>query len=330
MVYNVNECLTFRGDSKGIQVWDGTKWEKIGNFTGTTVKGISGRIYKTATFGNAEWMIENLEEIEYDTESEGSGTLAPGRAGATYISPGSPIVDELQSRYYFPSNRAYQNSDGRATPTASDIAYDRVYYDNNRQYGIGLFYSWKAATAGEYTDIVLSTVAPAANAYSTVQGICPNGWRIPSERDWLDLEKEISDHASLYSTNPSATPWNTSYETGDASTSANDQYNRGTHGSSMKSVCNVAGYAGSSTGGYSKPNGFNLLLVGYIGTNHNMDSFGTFTAMFSSSIYQSDAGGQPNFNNPWGRAFGNDGNGARRDKEGADQLQPIRCVKARN
>ena len=134
----------------------------------------------------------------------------------------------------------------------------------------------------------------------------------------------------MYSTNPSATPWNTSYETGDASTSANDQYNRGTHGSSMKSVCNVAGYAGSSTGGYSKPNGFNLLLVGYIGTNHNMDSFGTFTAMFSSSIYQSDAGGQPNFNNPWGRAFGNDGNGARRDKEGADQLQPIRCVKARN
>lgn len=331
VVYNINQCLTHMGDSEGVQVWDGAEWVKLAGWTGGTVTGISGRVYKTATFGNMEWMVENLEETSYDTQSEGTGTLTPGRAGATYIPPTGPYVDELLSRYYFPSDRAYQNSDGRVPPTASDIAYDRVYYDNNKQYGIGLFYSWKAATTGIYTDVVLSTVAPPANAYSTVQGICPNGWRIPSERDFLDLEKEISDHASLYSTNPTATSWNTSYETGDASIPANDQFNRGGHGSSMKSVCPVAGYmGGAATGGYSSPNGFNLLLMGFIGITQNMTYFGTFTGLFSSSIYQTDAGSQPNLVNPWGRAFGNNGNGVRRDKQGGDQLQPIRCVKARN
>lgn len=325
LVYNVNQCLNYDGDSKGLQVWNGEKWEKLNNQSGSTVRGISGRVYKTATFGNAEWMIENLEETEYDSESNGSGTLTIGRAGAIYDVVNPSSVEELLARYYFPYDGNYLNSDGRAPSTPEDIAHDRVYYDKNKQYGIGLLYSWQAATAGDNTDVVLSTQAPLVKQYSTVQGICPNGWRIPSESDWLELEKEISDNAPLYSTNPTPTPWSTAYENG----SVIDQSARGGHGSSMKSICNVPGYTGTPTNGQSKPNGFNLMLIGYVGTNNKMDSFGSFTAMFSSSLYQLDASSQPDRFNFWGRAIGNDANGVRRDKEGGDQLQPIRCVKAR-
>jgi len=334
-VYNTNQCFDHAGGGNGIHVWDGAKWQPIKKWNGSTVKGRSGKMYKTAKFGNMEWMIENLEETIYDTQAEVSGSLSPGRRGATFS--GSIISEHLKA-YYFPTNPSdlnygqYQNPDPAATPTVSDIAHDRRYYDDHKQYGVGLFYSWAAATADRYSSpIVLSTQAPPANAYSTVQGICPNGWRIPSERDWLDLEKEIADHRDEYSTgNPNTTAWNTSYETGDASNSSSDQFHRGTHATSMKSPCPVAGSTESNTGGYSKPNGLNVLLIGYIGTNHLEDYFGTFTAFFTSSQYQQDPGSIADTANAWGRAIGNTGNGVRRDRQGIDQLQPIRCVKARN
>lgn len=324
LVYNINPCLTHMGDSQGLQVWDGAQWNSLTPWAGGTVQGISGKIYKTATFGDAEWMVEDLEEIKYDTQSEGTAaglTLAPGRIGYNQLSGEKFYV------YYFPSNRQYNNTNAEDPVTPADIAYDRVYYDNNRQYGIGLFYSWAAATANKNTDEVSATSAPGATAYSTVQGICPNGWRIPSERDWMELEKEISDNSSFYSNNPETTSWNPSYEIGPGT-----QFTRGGHANSMKSPCTVAGYTppgGTTYVGYSKPNGFNLLMVGYDGTNHQMDYFGTFTALFSSSLYKPDDSSPAEVSNVWGRAFSGDQKGVRRDKQGIDQLQPIRCVKAR-
>lgn len=229
--------------------------------------------------------------------------------------------------YYFPTNPDPASGYG---PFNGDLAHDRKFYDDHKQYGIGLLYSWAAATADNYTDVVISTVAPAADAYSIVQGICPNGWRMPSERDWLDLEKAIADNRLAYSNNPEATSWSTAYETGDGDDAANDQAHRGKFGNSIKSPCTVAGYSGGGTYiGYSKPDGFNLLLVGYIGTNHQMDYFGTFTALFTSSLFQKNSSESPDPLNVWGRAIENDEAGVRRDRQAIEQLQPVRCVKAR-
>jgi uncharacterized protein (TIGR02145 family) len=61
---------------------------------------------------------------------------------------------------------------------ASNKAY--CYYDNSASKGAiyGALYTWAAATNG-----VSSTATP-----SGVQGICPNGWHIPSDNEWKQLE----------------------------------------------------------------------------------------------------------------------------------------------
>jgi len=326
MVYNTNLCLTHNGDGHGMFVWDGSRWTKLFDWNGSTVRGISGKIYKTATFGDMEWMIENLEETQYDTESEGTGVIPTGRVGATGTTDESTTV--LQKVYYFPTNGTH----------TGNVTQDRVFYDNNKGYGIGLFYSWAAASAEQHTDAVIPGVAPGQNSYSTVQGICPNGWRLPSERDWLDLEKELLDHPSMYTTQTvSPGAWDSSYET---NTGEGNYYYRGVAGNLFKSQCLPVGYelpADVTYLGYSKPTGFNVIMVGFMGSSDGtipqpQSYYGSDGSFWTSSAVQ--VSGVLIKRSAWGRNFvgGNTPRGQQvaRGAQASWQLQAVRCVKARN
>ena len=61
----------------------------------------------------------------------------------------------------------------------TDKAY--CYYDNSSSNGntYGALYSWAAAMNGEISS---------NNNPSDVQGVCPDGWHLPSDNEWKELE----------------------------------------------------------------------------------------------------------------------------------------------
>lgn len=58
------------------------------------------------------------------------------------------------------------------------------WYDNMNEYGdtTGALYSWPAAMNG---------AATALDTMTLIQGVCPQGWHLPSDEEWKVLEKEL-------------------------------------------------------------------------------------------------------------------------------------------
>jgi uncharacterized protein (TIGR02145 family) len=72
----------------------------------------------------------------------------------------------------------------------------------------GLLYTWAAATGR--TDVTANEGYPQNN--TTVQGICPKGWHIPSDKEWSDIKKVVSEDATKrYSITPEQSAWDDDY-----------------------------------------------------------------------------------------------------------------------
>ncbi|NOZ47580.1 MAG: hypothetical protein GXO79_12485 [Chlorobi bacterium] len=109
-----------------------------------------GNVYQTVTIGNQEWMAENLKVTHYP-----NGTAIP-------------LVTD---------NTEWKNLSDNNT----DDAY--CYYNNNTSNEIntyGALYTWAAAMGD---NAISSNTNP-----SGVQGVCPDGWHLPSDEEWKQLE----------------------------------------------------------------------------------------------------------------------------------------------
>lgn len=123
-----------------------------------TVTDCQGHTYPVVKIGNQYWMAENLQCTKYDTQSE--------RAGATLSTSNS----STDAPYY---------TDGRNTTTK----YSGNLTSNQRK-KLGLLYNW-AAAVGLATE---SEAKSRTTAFSgRRQGICPNGWHIPTDAEWVAL-----------------------------------------------------------------------------------------------------------------------------------------------
>lgn len=81
------------------------------------------------------------------------------------------MKENLRTRHY---------SNGVPIPfgTTTDNVMPYCYYPNNSSQNVlnyGLLYNWPAVMNG------------ASSATTSVQGICPNGWHLPKEADWVEL-----------------------------------------------------------------------------------------------------------------------------------------------
>jgi uncharacterized protein (TIGR02145 family) len=206
----------------------------------TGVTDVEDNAYSTGLFGEAGcWMTQNLRTKTYAD-------------GATALTQGSNT--DPASKFY-----NYPNNDAAILTTHSEY---------------GLLYTWAAATNRA------ATSANEANRsdQTQYQGICPNGWHLPSDYEWLQLEEVIAKSAAgVYSTT-GATAWETSY-------SALSVNPRGGHGRKMKSA--TAAVNGTSPGGTSHAhtaNGFDALLVGYTAGGTNTASGNNTTFVSSSSV----------------------------------------------
>ncbi|MDH6354172.1 hypothetical protein M2132_000494 [Dysgonomonas sp. PH5-45] len=280
--------------SKG---FDDTGIEDVGRSTdpsgwGTKVlkhQDIDGNDFYSASFGSAgRWMTTNLAATHYDTESGLSGSLA------VYQTIDIDNHDAGAKKYAYPilDVSMIPNPGGL---TNSQLTKPGAHW-NNVDWSIkgagwrpieGILYNWYAATGRGENDN--GTTQEGANGTEPAkrQGICPNGWYLPSDRDWNQLEQAIYENIGQYSTYDAVDlaawnnhipskpwVWNTSATSGSSRGGAIDNQHVG-HGGAMKDPCPPTCSDGNlsalsymqGTKNYSKEyylGGFNATTVGRI------------------------------------------------------------------
>jgi uncharacterized protein (TIGR02145 family) len=267
----------------GIYIWNGVRWIPPSgcDCPAGTVADDECNCYPYASFGAAgTWMTQNLrtKEQTYTINGE-TKTLQASLAGST------------TEPYY-----TYPRPNG-----APDVNIDTAF---NAHKDYGLLYNWAAASSRE-TD----AGGEANNEHAQHQGICPSGWHLPSDLEWIQLEEEIAlSGADVYST------------TGPTSgTGLVSLDYRGGHGQKMKSTTPVNNQDSNGTSHSREHNGFDALLVGYVMSNGTASSYGGFTSFWaSSSDYASSA---------WNRNLRQDFTGMLRGHGNKNYLFSVRCKK---
>ncbi|MDR0683466.1 MAG: fibrobacter succinogenes major paralogous domain-containing protein, partial [Dysgonamonadaceae bacterium] len=155
------------------------------------------------------------------------------------------------------------------------------------------------------------------NKSSDRQGICPDGWVIPSDYDFNQLEEEIATNPSLYSTQTTSFAWDEMYKgmTGWRPGEGNTVLTW--WGRTMKSPTAVTT---TVTNGVSKTDGmgFNALIVGAL-TGGNALYYGTNAYFWSSSTDSATVA--------WRRYLAASYSGATRTTNNKYYLFSVRCKK---
>ncbi|MCL1851350.1 MAG: fibrobacter succinogenes major paralogous domain-containing protein [Bacteroidetes bacterium] len=129
----------------------------------TSVTDIDGNTYSVKQFGTTIWMTENLRVTRYDT-------LSPRRDELIAVATYEHTVD-IEKPYYI------DVQDFKEPPYTDNLTKEI-------RKSLGLLYNWSAA-AGTQTNN--TTVG------SGTQGICPNGWVLPTNDDYQQLLDYIGD-----------------------------------------------------------------------------------------------------------------------------------------
>lgn len=235
----------------------------------------SGNIFFSGHFGYEDvpantkerrWMITNLAATKYDTDIVSPPALSQSYTSSSYT-----------DAYYGYPTQGVTN------------AGDATQY--NARPRLGRLYNWPAATAGKNT----STVDQSNNGQTIqYQGICPNGWHLPSDLEWTQLEDVLKATPTDYSTN---------------TTGANTAY-------TMKDVCEPNANTGQS---FTIPDGgFNALLAGgaSYGSANGYGSYGNFWSASSGSS-----------SHAWGRYVGGGASQVNRSYNDRGDFFSVRCKK---
>lgn len=282
LVFGISDDATCPLFDPGVLVWSGEKWIPISKSKTDLDKIIENRVatlfYDTDQDGNViigkqyglagTWMIHNLAVKHY-----ADGTPIMVYNGTSTTSPA----------YTFP------NSKNGNTPSNY----------NNQQ---GLLYNWFAVTKGlnqtldQGQSSALGTtpgISEVETISGNIQGICPYGWHIPSDREWTTLISELYSNPTIYSNYetadiPNSTVWDGNWST-NADVIQGVNTSKPTYGSGaiMKYACKVerSNSSMSNPVGYSKSladGGFNAVLTGYVFSNFSLD-YGNGAYFWTSS-----------------------------------------------
>lgn len=216
IVYNTN---TFCDNDviiyPGLKVWNGETWEHITNDDERTTtnkdvwmtKDQDGNTFRANRFGDQIWMIDNLAARSYASQSGATVTLPSTPTGVTH-----QTYENVSFGYPSPNPAP---SPLPAGSTGAVNGTDPYYYNNFNEYG--LLYTWMAATGSTnsvfHVGVATAKVDQQSKSLSTIgndevekkeakgyiQGICPDGWHLPSDREWGILTKEFLQNPDKYS-----------------------------------------------------------------------------------------------------------------------------------
>ncbi|MDR1372888.1 MAG: fibrobacter succinogenes major paralogous domain-containing protein, partial [Dysgonamonadaceae bacterium] len=222
----------FNIDTKCVETWNGVEWIKS-CICPPSVTDAQGITYSVGYFGlEGCWMTQNLRTTDFTYTPDGTPIALSENTGESDTDP----------YYSYPT-------EGNVTPTTAK-------FDAHPEYG--LLYNWVAASGrtGVSTN-------EAKTEHTTYQGICPKGWHLPSDYEWIQLTNELKNN------------------------NTNSKYGTGTNAyCNMKSTTAVAGTDISDPNGCSNTrdnNGFDALFVGVV--NINANKYGLHTHFWSSSSY---------------------------------------------
>ncbi|MDR0412849.1 MAG: hypothetical protein LBH61_03485 [Dysgonamonadaceae bacterium] len=246
-------------------------------------------------WNGASWMAlrENPNSITDDRDGNWYSTGDFGAAG-TWMTMNLRYKGELTWK----TNYAYPGKDN----SSSNSIEPAVVADE------GLLYNW-----GTTTGITTSANEGAETVnknHDIRQGICPNGWHVPSDVEWNELEEEIAASGiEVYST-IGPTDWEAGWQTAYAAY-------RGTHGEKMKSTKWVNNTNPNGASLASDANGFDILLAGLDeNTTKPAIEYGQMAFLWSSS---SNTGSFA-----WVRIF-HSGTGVNRTFRGKNEFFSVRC-----
>jgi uncharacterized protein (TIGR02145 family) len=297
IVYNTNATI-----GVGLYIWNGDKWTMLtGNVhpgtpfapgeAGTMIDDRDGEGYYTGDFGTAGiWMLENLRYIP---------AAVDGYSGYTHSADASTN----------PADKYY------AYPGTDMDPYDIGTAKNGWDKSWGVFYNWAGATNGRSIPSEDETDWSYDDGHPKVRGVCPEGWYLPSDWDWNNLEQVIADAAAnVYSTEGKNTDMTSGFRTSIG-------FRNPPLGRKMKSTKDVNTTDGFLTNGSSKSaatGGFDALLVGaaYDGVRGLL---GTYT-YFRSSSSDAELGA-------WSRDLSYGDPGLHRGNFDRSDLFSVRCKK---
>lgn len=225
VVFNVNEDYCREVPLiKGTYVWTSEEWERLGAAKEETYLDQEGNEFKARRFGAAGiWMTQNLNVKKY--------------ADGTSIPEFDQVPLETKVAYTYPNV-----ANAVANPTAP----------SDWRTSFGLLYTSAAALKSyvpESSVINQQQIAgtiPGANEIETVvgkiQGICPDGWHLPSDREWNELEEAIYNNMSAYSKyaaadTPTPATWDATWETSIGNRPSSIAEGTHAHGLAMASSC---------------------------------------------------------------------------------------------
>ena len=325
MVYNVKKDMCASEPIfEGLYVWNGVEWKPLNSSAKSPEVYLfrdsrDGEIYTYRRFGDAGiWMTQHMRAIKYSDGTpiavyEGSGSPNPPDKGMyAYPLAGHPNWDVKPERwkkqygvfYNYPAaTRDYQ---GKGTNDQSQLDTTRVIGSNEVESDTNLPVDYRGR--------------------HIVQGICPDGWHVPSDREWNELEKEIYQNADLYSNFTrdevvewnTATPWDPLWENHLKTKSRPETVITNAHGTAIISECPIDGIINSGKSKSAWEGGFDIPLVGHlynrITTNYGSSAFIT-SASIQAHLYARD------------RALFNNDKAVQRSTIYKSNLIPVRCKK---
>ena len=169
-----------------------------GSGTGSFISNLTGltsnttyyvRAYATNSLGTAYG-----EQRNFTTTSSGGGEILPCPDATTVTDYDNNTYNTLQigTQCWMKENlRTTHYANGVSIPLGSDTSNTTGYryYPNNDQSNVAIYgylYNWKALMGSSSS----SNATP-----SGVQGICPNGWHVPSDTEWTQLIDYVSSQS---------------------------------------------------------------------------------------------------------------------------------------
>lgn len=310
IVYNLNKCLLGKGDDEGLYVWDGSRWNQINqkekkvedvrtildnglNMITLSYKDESNTYYY-GDFGDAGfWMTENLK-TKYLPDGDEINTIQITHSQKLIDMRYIEVSHAGTSTFFY---TIYSALNGMVIP----CDFDQGTIDSSKP---GLLEVENIGYQG-------------GDSYKYIQGICPKGWHVPSDREWNLLEKELTNNGSKYTIPTYVVPTHLAW---------NDNWNivNGFRGEIQFDIMQV----GNSK--LPEDGGFYAILYGVFSINYAsiVDPVMTYT---NGHIYEGrDAGfwtsskfSADNYYVRWFRQLNNDA--LRSSNSISEIMHPIRC-----